>query len=170
MKTLYIFRHAKSSWKHPELSDFERPLNKRGKHNAPFMGKFLKEIGVMPDLIISSPAKRAIATAKAVAKELDYPQNSIKKDDRIYDNILNSVLRVIREVEGDISKLMIFGHNPTFTELAEYLAAVEINNIPTAGVVCIDFEIESWSELAQDKGRVKFFEYPKNLQNPVNGD
>jgi phosphohistidine phosphatase len=164
MKTLYIFRHAKSSWKNPDLTDFERPLNKRGKLNAPHMGRILREKGVKPNLFISSPAKRALKTAKLVANELDYPEKKIKKDDRIYDNYLNSILRVIKEIDDQVLKLIIFGHNPAFTELAEYLSGEEVDNVPTSGIVAIEFEIESWSEIAENKGRLLFFEYPKKYE------
>jgi phosphohistidine phosphatase len=164
MKILYVFRHAKSSWKNPDLTDFERPLNKRGKLNAPFMGKLLRKEGVKPELIISSPAKRAFVTAKLVANELGYPEKKIKKDDRIYDNYLNSLLKVIKEVEDKVLKLMIFGHNPAFTELVEYLSGEEIDNVPTSGVVAIEFDIDTWSKISENKGRFLFFEYPKKYE------
>ena len=85
MKTLYLVRHAKSSWKYPNLDDFERPLNKRGRKNAPFMGKVLKELKVSPDLIISSPANRAAMTARIIAGKINYPLENILYSETIYE-------------------------------------------------------------------------------------
>jgi phosphohistidine phosphatase len=164
MKTLYIARHAKSSWKDPELSDFDRPLNKRGKRDAPFMGKLLKDSGVKPDLIISSPAKRAIVTAKEFAGKLDYPGKKIKQDDRIYYNTVNDLMAVISGIDNEVDHLMLFGHNPSFTELANELCNHPVDNIPTAAVYAIDFEVDNWKQIGTKTGSLRFFEYPKKHQ------
>ncbi len=161
MKTLYLVRHAKSSWKEPALSDHERPLNKRGKKDAPFMGKLLKKKAILPQLIVSSPAKRALTTAKIMAGEMGYPKKKIREDERIYDNAVRSLMSVIGDTEDVFGDLMIFGHNPSFTELAEYLSNEQVENIPTSGVFAIDFDVDSWKAIDGGKGTCRFFEYPK---------
>ena len=161
MKRLYLIRHAKSSWKDQGLADIERPLNKRGKQDAPFMGKRLKETKVHPDLIVSSPAKRALKTAKVIAEEIGYPKKRIKTDESIYLAGVSTLLHVIQNIEDSYQQVMLFGHNPGFTDLAESLTNQKFDNIPTCGIVCMDFDINSWKKVSEGKGKVVFFDYPK---------
>lgn len=161
MKRLYLIRHAKSSWEDSDLSDIERPLNTRGKRDAPFMGKHLKEMKVSPDLIVSSPAKRALKTAKIIAKEIGFPKKDIETDESIYLASVSTLLHVIQNIEGSYQQVMLFGHNPGFTELAEYLTNQQFDNIPTCGIVCMDFDIKSWKEVGEGKGMLVSFDYPK---------
>ena len=163
MKTLYIVRHAKSSWKFPELSDFDRPLNKRGKRDAPEMGRRFAKKNIFPGLILSSPAKRAFKAAKAIAKAIDYPENKIKTDMDIYHASASSLLRILQSQNDSISSLMIFGHNPGFTSLANMLANDNVYNIPTTGVYVVEFDVDNWSLVAERSGRKIFFDFPKNL-------
>ncbi len=163
MKTLYIVRHAKSSWDDPHLDDYDRPLNNRGKQNAPEMGKYLAKSGVQPDLIISSSAKRAFSTAKKIVKELRYDQKEIVKTRDLYLASIGTTLKIIRQVEDSINSLMIFGHNPGWTDLTNYLSNAYIDNVPTCGVVAIEFDINHWVEVDKGKGKLLFFEYPKKL-------
>ena len=137
MKRLYVIRHAKSSWNNPVLTDFERPLNKRGKQNAPFMGKRLKESEVQPDFFLASPAKRALKTAKTIAKEIDFPKKHIVTDESIYLAGVSTLLTVIRNIDDSCHQVILVGHNPGLTELAEYLTNQRFDNIPTCGIVCI---------------------------------
>lgn len=153
-KTLYIARHAKSSWDDASLSDFERPLNKRGKKDAPFMAKLLKEKGIKPDLILSSPAKRAKSTAKHYHEELG---SKLKVDERIYEASLMSLIYLAQETFEHVDSLMIVGHNPGLTMLNDRLSDKSIYNIPTCAVVAIEFD----SEIAPHKGKQLFYEYPK---------
>jgi phosphohistidine phosphatase len=163
MKTLYLVRHAKSSWKFPNLDDFDRPLNKRGKRDAPVMGKFLKERKILPDIIISSPAARAKKTAKIIAKALSYPKTDINFKKEIYEASAVGLLKIAAMINDKISSAMLFGHNPGMTYLANMLANVRIDNIPTCGVVCIELDIPSWNKISEDCGKLIFFEYPKNI-------
>lgn len=163
MKRLYLVRHAKSSWKHPYLEDMERPLNKRGKRDAPLMGKYLAANKVKPDLIISSPARRAIETARTIAEELGYSKKKIVAREEIYEAGENKIIDTIRETDNEVETLMVFGHNPGFTILANTLSNCNIDNIPTCGVFCVDFDIGSWAELDEKKGKFVFFDYPKNI-------
>ena len=161
MKTLYICRHAKSSWKDLSLADIERPLNKRGKRDAPFMGKLLSEKKETPDVLVTSPAVRARKTAKIYADALDYPREEIIISDLIYESGHNQLVEMLKNIEDKYSSVMIFGHNPGFTLLSNYLADSYIENIPTCGVVKINFEIGSWKMITHKSGKIEYFEYPK---------
>ena len=161
MKRLYLIRHAKSSWKHPALADFDRPLNKRGKRDAPFMGKRLKKYASRPDLMVSSPAKRALKTAGIMAKELGFPVTKIVTDASIYAAGVSDLLDVIHNIDDAFHRVMMYGHNPGLTRLAEHLTHRRVENIPTCGIFCIDFDIDSWREVPEGGGRVVFFDYPK---------
>ena len=156
-KTLYIARHAKSSWDDMSLSDFERPLNARGKRDAPFMANLLKEKGIKPDLILSSPAKRAKKTAKHYHEALG---GELQFDEGIYEASLMNLINLVQETFEKVDSVMIVGHNPGFTALNDMLSDKSIYNIPTAGVVGIGFEVE----VVPHKGKQLFFEYPKKYQ------
>ena len=161
MKTIYLVRHAKSSWKYPNLDDFERPLNKRGRKNAPFMGTILKKLKVAPDLILSSPANRASMTARVIADKISYPLENIRYSENVYDFSANALINVIKRLDDDVHKAMLVGHNPALTELSNYIGDEAISNIPTAGVFCAELDISSWAKISDGCGKSIFFEYPK---------
>jgi len=161
VKILYLVRHAKSSWKYPNLDDFERPLNKRGRKSAPLMGSILKKLEAKPDLIISSPANRASVTARIISEQMDYPLDKIRYDESIYASSENELLHIIAEIDDQVAKAMVIGHNPGLTSLANLIGDSPISNIPTSGVCCIELSISSWKEIWKHRGKVKFFEYPK---------
>ncbi|MDW8287367.1 MAG: histidine phosphatase family protein [Flammeovirgaceae bacterium] len=168
MKTLYLVRHAKSSWKNEELDDFDRPLNKRGKKDAPFMGKKLRKLwDAAPELILSSPAKRARKTARKMAKKLHYPKKKIVYIDGIYEATEATLLKILHEQSDTVSSLMIFGHNPSLTALCNLLGNEAIENIPTAGVVCLTFNVDSWSSITVNSGKLVFFDYPKRYEEAI---
>jgi phosphohistidine phosphatase len=165
MKTLYLVRHAKSSWDDFELSDFDRPLNNRGKKDAPRMGKRLKERRVTPDIMLSSPAERALTTCKEIAHALGFPQEKIKTDKRLYHANEDQILKVIKELK-DLPRdkeevVIIFGHNPGLTEFANALLNETIMNIPTCGVVQASLNIEHWKDIHFDCGQMLHFDFPK---------
>ena len=161
MKRLYLARHAKSSWDYPELSDFERPLNKRGKRDAPFMGKILKDLRIMPDIIVSSPALRAYFTARIIANRIEYPLDEIVTSETIYEADASELIELIQSVDDEYDSLMLFGHNPSLTETSNFLSDKSLNNIPTSAVVCIEFDVDNWEDVKTDGGKFIFFEYPK---------
>ena len=161
MKTLYLVRHAKSSWKYPKLDDFERPLNKRGRKSAPLMGEVLKELNVSPDLIISSPASRAATTARIMAAKIDYPLENIRYSESIYEFSEGALIQVVKHIDDEVVEAMIVGHNPALNAIANYLGDQSVSNIPTAGIYCLDLDIASWSNIHENCGKFKFFEYPK---------
>jgi phosphohistidine phosphatase len=161
MKTLYLVRHAKSSWKYPNLDDFERPLNKRGRKSAPFMGTILNKLKVLPDLILSSPANRAAMTARIIADKIGYPLEKIHYSESIYEFSANALIDVIRQLDDVVNKVMLVGHNPALTDLANYFGDKPISNIPTSGVFCADLDIPSWAKTSDHCGKLIFFEFPK---------
>ncbi len=162
MKRLFLIRHAKSSWGEPDVADIDRPLNSRGKRDAPVMGERLrKEHRAQPDLILSSPAKRALRTAKIIAKEIDYAEEKIEIRDSLYASGVQAMLNVIKYLDDSLDEVMLFGHNPDLTAMAHFLSNRQVDNIPTCGIFCVDFDIQSWQDLKTGKGIFKFFDYPK---------
>ena len=161
MKTLYLVRHAKSSWKYPDLDDFERPLNKRGRKNAPLMGKLLKKLNVNPDIIVSSPANRAATTARMLAAKINYPLENIQYSEILYEFSEGALIQILKRIDDCVAKAMIVGHNPGLNNMANYLGNRQISNIPTAGVYCLDLNIASWTKIGQNCGKSIFFEFPK---------
>jgi phosphohistidine phosphatase len=162
MKTLYIVRHAKSSWDDPDQDDFERPLNERGRKDAPRMGKRLNERGIAPDLIISSPAARALETAELMANVLEYSEKNIQKDRSLYHAGSESLLKTVQQVDNKNEIVMLFGHNPGLTEFANDLLGENISNIPTAGVLACQMKTDSWKGASMGGAKLLFFDYPKN--------
>lgn len=165
MKTLYLLRHAKSSWKDDELMDIDRPLNRRGLTNAPLMGKHFRKLRIKPQLIISSPAKRALSTALIVAREIDYPEKNIKIDMGLYGANVEELLQAIHQIESSIHKIMLVGHNPGLTLLINYLTKDAIDNLPTCGLVQINLKVKDWKESSKNSGKLALFEFPKKLEN-----
>ncbi len=166
MKNIILVRHAKSSWKNLSLNDFERPLNKRGKRDAPFMGKKLKDRQIIPDLILSSPAKRAEKTVKTIAKAMGYPKNKIVFDSNIYHAGASYLFEMIKKLDNKDKTVMCIGHNPGFNDFASLLLNINsINNIPTLGIYSIRFKIDQWKRVQPGRGESLFFDYPKRYKN-----
>jgi phosphohistidine phosphatase len=161
MKTLTIIRHAKSSWTDMSLRDRDRPLNKRGKRDAPEMGRRIHEYGIRPSLIVSSPAKRAWTTAKAVADAINYPREFLQKDDALYLASLDTILDVIMAQDNGFNNLMLFGHNPGFTDMANFLVPGLTNNLPTAGVVSVEIDQDDWNLYERPRTRLLVHDWPK---------
>ena len=161
MKILYLVRHAKSSWEYPQLDDFERPLNHRGRNNAPFMGDVLKKRGVSPDLILSSPANRAATTARIIAAKINYSLEDIMYTESMYGAGEGKMIDLIKSMHNDINKLMIVGHNPGMTHLANSLGNGRVSNIPTCGIYCVHLKISTWNMIQDQRGNTEFFEFPK---------
>jgi phosphohistidine phosphatase len=160
MKTLFLIRHAKSSWDDPALPDKDRPLGDRGRRDAPRMGKRLAKRDVKPDLILSSPARRALTTAEIIAKKLDYKRKDIVVDTRLYASTVDGLLNVIHGVGDKLERVILFGHNPELTELAHRLSG-EITHMPTCAVAEFTFNTKSWSKIVKvDLAKVAL-DYPK---------
>ncbi|MCC7438035.1 MAG: histidine phosphatase family protein [Armatimonadetes bacterium] len=161
MKTLYLCRHAKSSWEYPELTDFERPLNGRGHRDAEFMAKVLAQQNLRPDAIATSPAARALTTARTIATGIGYPLEELMITERLYDASSREILRVAETLPETALVVMLFGHNPGMTWLANQLGAQQIENIPTCGIVRFDSTAQQWGQLNPTNTRFVAFEFPK---------
>lgn len=161
MKTLTIVRHAKSSWDNPGLSDRDRPLNKRGKRDAPAMGARIREHGIRPSLVVSSPAKRAWSTARIIAAEIAYPIEFLQRERSLYHASVDEILDVIAAQDEGFNNLMLVGHNPGLTEFANFLSPGLTNNLPTAGVVAVEIDRDDWSLYERPTTRLLVHDYPK---------
>jgi len=160
MKNLILIRHAKSSWDDPSLSDRERPLNSRGKRDAPAMGRLLREKDLLPDHILSSPAKRALKTAKMIAEEIDYPKKNIEVSEDIYEQDITALIELIGKLDDGFERVYLIGHNPELTDFVNRLTNAGIDNVPTCGVVSVEFSWPSWMDCALKGGRLALFERP----------
>jgi phosphohistidine phosphatase len=160
MKTLFLVRHAKSSRDDPSLPDRDRPLDDRGKQDAPKMGKRLAKRGVKPDLLLSSPAVRALTTAQLIAEEVGYRRKDIVVDDRLYASSADDLLAVIRALDKKLNRVMLLGHNPEFADLAHRLSS-EIIDMPTSAVVEFNFDTKAWSDVGEVQPAKVTVDYPK---------
>ena len=161
-KRITLLRHAKSSWKDASLADRDRPLNRRGNKTAPDMGKRLAELGVRPSLLLTSPAKRARETARLIARELNYPLEFIQSESDLYLATPETILQIVARQDNGFNDVMLFGHNPGITELANRLGDRNIDNVPTCGMVGIELDVKEWTEIVAADGKTVFFDYPKN--------
>ncbi len=162
VKQLILMRHAKSSSNDSSLPDFDRPLAPRGERDAPRMAQRLEARGVRRTLLLTSPAKRARHTARHVAHELGDGVEQ-RRDDRLYLATPDVLLAVIADQSDGNSSIMLVGHNPGLTELANAIVAdFALDNLPTGGVVAIDLDIASWSEIRGARGRLAYYDFPKN--------
>ncbi len=160
-RTLVLIRHAKSSWANPLQSDFERPLNDRGKEEAPAMGEKLKKMGIIPDLIISSSAKRTRQTAKRIARETGYDVDDIKWEEKLYHCIPSVFEEIIYGISDKIRTVFIIAHNPGISEFVNHLSPdFSIDNMPACGMVGVEVDIAEWNNYSIAKRKVIFYEYP----------
>lgn len=163
MKRIILVRHAKSSWKESGLRDFDRPLNSRGKKNAPMMGNRLLDAEVVPHVIVSSPAKRAITTARLIAKEIGFNKLDIVLRPEIYEADVKTLLAVIHSFEAVWEDVMLVGHNPGLTDLTEVLTGKIFDNLVTCAVCALDFTTNNWSEIGTLTGDIYYYDYPKSI-------
>ena len=162
MKTLVLIRHAKSSWDNPTLADFDRPLNKRGICDAPRMGKRLNEKEIVPDLLLTSPAKRAITTCHYFADAIHCPATSIKSIPKLYHASEETLLEILRTLNNKSDVIFMVGHNPGLTDFLNKITNSFIQNIPTCGIAGISFTASKWNEITWGSGELIFFDFPKN--------
>ncbi|HET8858508.1 histidine phosphatase family protein [Marivirga sp.] len=160
MKKLIIIRHAKSSWDYPHLNDYNRPLNERGKRDAPKMAKWLSSQVRKVDLIISSGAERAKNTAMAFEAVLHAP---MEIDDNLYHASHSKLMSLVKQTKNEVDCLILVSHNPGLNDLANYLLSGFPDNIPTTGIVSMKLDIQKWSEASPESASLHFFQYPKNL-------
>jgi len=160
MKTLFLVRHAKSSRDDPSLPDRERPLDDRGKRDAPKMGKRLAKRHAKLDLLVSSPALRALTTAHLIADEMGYKRKDIVVDDRLYASSPDDLLAVIRALDNKLDRVMLVGHNPEFSNLAHRLSS-EIVDMPTSAVIEYHFDTKAWTVIGEVEPAKTVLDYPK---------
>jgi phosphohistidine phosphatase len=164
MKTLFLVRHSKAVTRKANLPDFQRTLVKAGEKKSMSMAKKLKREGVTPDLMISSTANRALETAHLFARSLEYPTHEIMVKDALYNEMSpEALLYLVRQVDDRYTSIMLFGHNPAFTDFASHLVRGFDLDIPKSGIVGIQFRKESWKAVTKGSGKLEFFEYPKRL-------
>jgi phosphohistidine phosphatase len=164
MKTLYIVRHAKSSWDHPELADHERPVLEIGIVRTKKVADYLLDQKTHLDLIYSSHAVRARETANIIAQALNYPVDQIQILTTIYEGNVDSLLNHLPGLSDEITSLMMVGHNPTFTSFANYFLDKPIDWLPTSGIVCLEFKTDKWENIFHAKKRTKFVISPKLIK------
>lgn len=164
MKTLYLLRHAKSSWDDPELKDFERPLAKRGLNDAPVMAARFLARDKSVEFIVSSPAIRAKTTAKIFAETLGFPEDDIVSNPELYFAGTGMFLKAASQVDENCESAMLVGHNPAITEFANMMANADIDNVPTCGLVELSLPINNWSEVETGSATLIDFDYPKKSQ------
>ena len=162
MKTLYFLRHAKSDWT-AGLKDFDRPLNERGHRVAPKIGRELFKMEEVPNAVYCSSAERTRQTASYICEGLKLDEEAVIFDDEIYESSTRTLLKVINEFSDDDDSVMLIGHNPSISYLAEYLTDEVIGNVPTCGVVKIIFSFDSWTEVSKSTGMLKWTIYPKQF-------
>jgi phosphohistidine phosphatase len=150
MKRLYLLRHAKSSWNEPDLADFDRPLNERGLIAAPFMGRFIVTKDYLPDIIISSPARRAFATAKLVL-ESSGADAELVIDDRVYEASPRTLMEVTASVSETANSAMLVGHNPGIEGFIRILTG-RGEAMPTAALAAIDLAVDRWADIRDGCG------------------
>lgn len=163
MKTVYFVRHAKSSWDSPNLRDIDRQLNESGLKTAEKMASFISDLDIRPDVIISSPAKRAYSTAVFFAKSFGIETADIRIAEEIYEALMSDILQLINGLPQEIDTVMLFGHNPTFTNLANYFSTDFIPNVPTCGILKVEANTNNWTQFNnQTAGMVKTY-FPKEV-------
>lgn len=163
MKTLILVRHAKSDWGNPALDDIDRPLNERGKRDAPLMARRMLDRKIKIDLFVSSPAKRAARTAKIFAEEFGAKKKQLIWKEELYLAAPSVFFEVIQGLDDDEDTIALFSHNEGITAFANQLTATQIDNIPTCGVFAVKIETDSWKEFSGAKKEFLFFDYPKAL-------
>ena len=166
MKHLTIIRHAKSSWTSDSSSDFDRPLNVRGERAAPQMARHLHDnIGLKPDYVVSSPALRAITTARLIAPRLGIAEGEIVQNQAIYNADLQPLVYAIREIPNAYQNAMLFGHMPGVAELVHFLTGSAPAHYSTCGVSMLELNLERWADANLSCGKLTAFVFPKMLED-----
>lgn len=165
MKKITLVRHGKSSWKY-DVKDDERPLKQRGKEDSKLVSESFLNHQIYPEIFFSSPAKRALNTCKIFAKSLQIPENKIEIVDDLYDFGGQNVINFIKSLDNRYKSIMIFGHNHAFTSISNIFGDKFIDNLPTSGLVVINFEVDLWQDINQ--GETQIIIFPKELKKHKN--
>lgn len=160
-KSLYLVRHAKSSWSDPSLDDMDRPLNRRGRRNAPDMAERLAVQDHRPELIVSSPARRALDTAGHMARAGGIDEADIVISEALYFTGVRGMLDVIAALPEAVDSAMLVGHNPAMTGLLDHLCGAGIGNMPTCAIAIVGFDASDWRRVPEGGGRLLGYDTPK---------
>jgi phosphohistidine phosphatase len=163
MKTLYVMRHAKSAWGEPGLSDFDRPILEKGQKRTQNIIHYLVKKKAKPDLIISSPALRAMETAILMVKGLGLDKQVLRLEKSVYTSDADQLEDLFLEFPGSVSEVLLVGHNPAVTNFVNKFLAESIDYMPTSGVVSLEFKINEWSEISNARPKLNFIVFPKML-------
>jgi len=163
MKTLYLARHTKSSWEMEGVDDFHRPLQAKGIQKAKKAARYLNDLHIKVDKITSSPAVRALETARLIAAGIGFPKEKILIEPKIYEGSINKIVECIYATEDEFDSLMIFGHNPAITHLANLFLDPGVEFMPTMGIACVSFNTDKWSSIPLTKPKNEFILFPKSL-------
>jgi phosphohistidine phosphatase len=164
MKTLYIVRHAKSSWKFIDLQDIDRPLKRKGTQDAFLIAEKLSEQKIAPQHVLSSPAVRAYETAKIFCNALSFNKENVEINSSIYNAAVEELQTILLNIDNKLNSVMLFGHDPGLTNFVAYLTKQSYEKIPTSGVVSIQFEVDSWNKISEHSGKIDFLIYPKMFE------
>lgn len=169
MKRIILIRHAKSSWKDEALADFERPLNKRGKRDAPMMARRMCEYDAIPDLMLVSPANRAKLTCQAMASILGYAMEQVQWCPALYEADCDTILQQIQQLPDQVQQVVLIGHNPGLNQFIWQSSDFPLDNLPTCGVFGLCYAIEQWQYAGFHNSRFCYYDYPKNVGPLIRG-
>lgn len=161
MRELVIVRHAHAHGHEPGLEDFERRLDRRGRGEAEAMATKARQLGLVPEHVITSPADRAVATAREFARTLDFPLPRIRHDDRVYLAERNTLVEILRGLPDSLGRVLLVGHNPGLSELADWLTGDDVGQLPTAAVFAVRIDAGGWRELQRDTCERIAYEWPR---------
>ncbi|NTU52331.1 MAG: histidine phosphatase family protein [Chlorobiaceae bacterium] len=161
MKVIYLVRHAKAGWHDPTIADFERPLTTRGHAEADSMSTHLLHQGIIPELLVSSPATRALETAQIFADTLGIETGEIRHNIDIYEGDTEALATIVQALDDAFETIMLFGHNPTISSLIRWLTGKPTDAMETCGIARIDLECDRWHEAGEESGTLTWYEYPK---------
>lgn len=166
MKQLIFVRHAKSDWGNEFLKDIDRPLTDRGYTDAYFLGEWCLKNKTLPDQMLASTATRALNTALIFARIFNFDMKRFCLEKEIYESSVERLMSIIREQDNARDRIMLFGHNPAFTNICNELSDdLFFDNVPTCGMVAFNFNIDSWSALSKKSGKLDFYQFPKEFKN-----
>jgi phosphohistidine phosphatase len=163
MRLLTVVRHAKSSWQDPELSDFDRPLNDRGRRDAPRMAAWTRQAAGVPDRMLSSPALRVLSTARVFAEILGTEPDQLRTMAQLYEASLATLMQLLQGLDQADRHVMLFGHNPGLSELVHALAMCPFEALPTGAVVHLELQVKRWDAVSEGSGELLSFMFPKRL-------
>ena len=162
MKTVFLVRHAKSSWREEKLIDLDRPLRPKGISDACRSAERMIEKGAYPDLIISSPAIRAVHTSLIFARQFDFPVHRINMNDALYENQKEAIVEVLENLQNELDFVMLVGHDPALTNLANEFLKNPKEKLPTSSILCLKFKVDDWKMIKSKRPRLSFYISPRN--------